>query len=184
MMQKLTRRHVLVTLSSTTVMLCPRILTAQELELDWTDVPTTAPIGEDTLLTLAAGPAEVDVSTLQPGEVAVIARPSDDADAHGNTEMTHYIAVMRRTDAQIAAANDRPGTVQDPNYLVVDLTCPHRGKAIGMTGDAAYPFACTDRRGRHSSVFDTSGNGVSGASADEFMTVPNYTLSGTVLTLT
>ena len=177
-MQQLTRRHVMATLSSTTVLLCPAVLNAQtDLSINWEGVPDDRPIGEDRLINVAAGPAEVDVTDLQPGEVAVIARPTEDPE-YSNTGMVQYVAIHHRTEAQIAfgAANDREGTVQDPAYFVVNLLCSHRGKAIGLTGNAEAPFACTDRGSRHSSVYDATGFGVSGASEDEYLSIPEYTL--------
>jgi len=184
-MQELSRRHVLVTLSGASVMLCPALLNASVPTPDWGDISTDTPIGQKETFELPSGSATVDISVLQPGDVAVLARPSTSAD-HGNTGQTHYVAVMHRTDAQIAASADRAGTVQDPRYLVVDLTCPHRGKAVGITGNAEAPFACTDQGRRHSSIFDGSGKGVSGASNDEYLKVPAYTLdtSGGAVVLT
>ncbi len=177
-MYKLTRRNVIAIVPSSTLLLCPAILNAQTVDLDWDDVPTTEPIGQDKLMTVAAGPASIDVSDLEPGQVAVIARPTED-EAYASTGMTQYVAVHRRTDAQIAfgEANDRPGTVADPAYFVVNLLCTHRGKAIGMTGNPDVPFACTDRRGRHSSNYDASGFGVAGASEGEYLSIPSYTLT-------
>ena len=177
-MHRLSRRHVLATLSSASVMLCPALLRAQTVPaINWGDIPTTEPIGQDRLISLDAGPAELDITDLQPGEIAVIARPNS-ADTYSNTGQTQYVAVHRRTDEQVAygQANDRPGTVQDPGYFVTDLVCPHRGKAIGFTGSPDAPFACTDQGRRHSSVFDASGMGFSGASDGDPMSIPDYTL--------
>ena len=169
-MQKLTRRHVIATITTSSVLLCPAILNAQvTLDLDWDGIPTDTPVGQDRLITLPAGPAQVDVSDLQPGEVAVIARPSED-EKYSSTGMTQYVAVHRRTDAQIAAADGAA-------YFVADLVCTHRGKAIGLTGNLDSPFACTDRRGRHGSVYDSTGRGVAGASEGERMSTPEHTLS-------
>lgn len=186
-MQKLSRRHVLATMSSGAVMLCPAFLNAQTVTVDWAGVPTTEPIGQDTLINVEAGPAQVDISALQPGEIAVIARPTDDVN-FSNTGMVQYIAVHHRTDSQVAfgEANDRDGTTQDPRYFVANLVCTHRGKAIGMTGNPDAPFACTDRGSRHSSNYDPSGKGIGGASVGEFMSIPDYTLdtsNGVVLSL-
>lgn len=177
-MYKLTRRNVIAFIPTSAVLLCPAVLNAQTVDLDWDDVPTDKPLGEDRLVTLAAGPADIDITDLEPGQVAVLARPTDDA-AYSATGMIQYVAVMRRTDAQIAfgASNDPAGAVQDPGYFVVNLLCTHRGKAIGMTGNPDVPFACTDRGGRHSSNYDASGLGVSGASEGERLLVPDYTLS-------
>lgn len=177
-MYKLTRRHVIATLSSSAVMLCPAILNAQTVDVDWGDIPTTAPVGEKVLFNVDAGPATVDVTELQAGEVAVIARPTTD-EAYTATGMTQYVGVLRRTAEQVAfgEANDRNGTVQDPEYFVVNLVCTHRGKAIGITGDPSVPFACTDRGDRHSSNYDASGHGVSGAGEDENLSIPEYTIT-------
>ncbi|MEL6700293.1 MAG: hypothetical protein AAFO58_01235 [Pseudomonadota bacterium] len=182
-MQKVSRRHVIATLSASSVMLCPALLNAQA-QIDWPDsVADNKPIGEDRLITLASANEPVDVSDLQPGEVAVIARANDGPD-FSNTDQTQYVAVLRRTDDQIAAANDRDGTVQDERYFVANLVCPHRGYAIGMTGDASIPFACTRRGGRHGSEFDAAGLGVAGASDGEYMSIPAYTLDASgVITL-
>lgn len=178
-MHKLTRRNVIATISSSAVLLCPALLNAQTTDLDtaWAGIPDDRPIGEDRLITVAAGPAQIDVSDLMPGEVAVIARPTTDT-AFSATGMTQYVAVHRRTPDQVAfgAANDREGTVQNGEYFVVNLVCTHRGKAIGLTGDPAAPFACTDRGARHASVFDASGHGISGAGEDENLSIPAYTL--------
>ena len=178
-MQKVTRRHVIATLSSTTVMLCPALLNAQQVDLDWGSIPTTAPVGQDMLVEVGAGPAEVDVTALQPGEVAVIARPSD-SEIFASTGNTQYVAVMRRTAEQMAfgAENDPAGAVQTPEYYVANLVCPHRGKAVGITGDPNVPFACTDRGSRHSSNFNASGVGVAGASdASDVLSIPEYSIS-------
>lgn len=178
-MHKMTRRHVITTISSSAVLLCPALLNAQtNLETDWADIPDDKPIGENRLITVAAGPAEVDVSELQPGEVIIIARPTVD-DAFSATGMMQYIAVHRRTAEQIAfgATNDRDGTVQNPEYFVVNLLCSHRGKAIGITGNPDAPFACTDRGARHSSVYDATGFGVSGASEGEYLSIPEHAIT-------
>lgn len=181
-MHQLTRRNVIATLSGSAVLLCPKILTAQEIDLSaWNDIPTNVPIGQSSLVQLDAGPAEIDISTLQPGEVAVVARPTTNSD-YERTDMIEYIGILRRTEAQIefGAANDRAEMIKDPRYLVVDLLCPHRGKAVGITGDANRPFACTDRGGRHSSEFSASGEGVAGASeGEDWLSAPDYTLTVT-----
>ncbi len=177
-MHKMTRRNVIATLTSSTVLLCPALLNAQtDLATDWADIPTTEPLGQDTLISVPAGPATVDITDLEPGQVTVIARPTEDPN-YASTGNTQYVAVHRRTEAQVAfgADNDRDGTVQDPAYFVVNLVCTHRGKAIGITDDPAAPFACTDRGSRHSSVYDASGFGVSGASEGEYLSIPDYTL--------
>lgn len=178
-MYKMTRRHVITTISTSAVLLCPAILNAQtNIDEEWADIPDDKPIGQDRLITVAEGTAEVDVSELQPGEVAVIARPTTDED-YSATGMMQYVAVHRRTADQITfgTANDRAGTVQNPDYFVVNLLCSHRGKAVGLTGNPEAPFACTDRGGRHSSIYDASGFGVSGASEGEHLSIPAYTIT-------
>ena len=175
----LTRRHVIASFTGTAVSLCPAILNAQSIpEPDWGDIPTTAPVGQTSLVDLPAGPASLDVSTLQAGEVAVVGRPNS-SDAYSATGNVQYVAIMRRTDEQIAfgQANDPAGAVQDPRYFVVELVCTHRGKAIGLTGNPAAPFACTDRGSRHSSFFDASGLHVAGAGDTRHLPVPQYTLA-------
>ena len=175
----LTRRHVIASLTGSAVTLCPALLNAQSIpEPDWGDIPDDTPVGEMTLTMLDAGPAEIDASTLQPGEVAVIGRPTTDED-YSATGMIQYVAIMRRTDAQVAfgAENDRDGTVQDPNYFVVNLLCSHRGKAIGITGNPEAPFACTDRGSRHGSTYNAVGYGIAGASDKEYLSIPDYALT-------
>ena len=179
-MIKLSRRNVIKTIASGgAVTLCPSLLKAQNLNLDaWDDIPTTEPIGQTSLVTLEAAPAEIDISTLAPGEVAVVARPTENVD-YSDTGMMQYVGILRRTDAQIAYGNthDQPGAVQDPRFFVTDLLCPHRGSAIGFTGDENRPFACTDRGRRHRSEFTASGEGVAGASeGEDWLIIPNYTL--------
>ncbi|APX12900.1 hypothetical protein [Tateyamaria omphalii] len=181
-MHKLTRRHVIARLTgATTALFCPAILNAQtNLARDWGDIPTDQPIGEDRLIEVAPGLAEIDLTELRPGEIAVIARPTDDPE-YSETGMTQYVAVHHRTEDQIAfgEANDREGTVQDPRYFVVNLLCTHRGSAVGLTGDPLAPFACTDQRERHASVFDVTGMGVAGASQDEYLSVPDHMVTET-----
>jgi len=177
-MHTLTRRHVIATLSSSAVLLCPAILNAQTVDVDWGDIPTTTPVGQSTVINVEGSGAQVDVSALQPGEVAVIARPTTD-EAYTATGMVQYVGVLRRTADQIAfgAANDRAGTVQNAEYFVVNLRCTHRGKAIGITGDPNVPFACTDRGARHSSNYDASGHGVAGAGEGDNLSIPEYTIA-------
>lgn len=175
-MYKLTRRHVIATLSSSALVLCPAILNAQALDLDWDGLSEKEPIGQDRTIQVEAGPAQIDISDLRAGEVAVIARPTEDPVFSG-TDMIQYIAVHHRTETQRADAEDREGAIQDPTYFVVNLVCTHRGKAIGLTGDPDAPFACTDRGSRHSSVYDLAGFGVAGASEGEYLSIPDYTLS-------
>ena len=125
-MKKISRRHVIVTLASTATFLCPAVLNAATTAdlSGWANIPTDIPMGLKQVLRLGNGPASIDISQLKPGDVSVIARPNDRADYAG-TGQTQYVAVMRR----------------DNDYLIVELTCPHKGKASGLTGDPKVPFA-------------------------------------------
>ena len=158
-MKKISRRHVIVTLASSAPFLCPAVLnaaTSADLS-SRADIPTDSPVGLSQILRLNSGPARIDISELKPGDVTVIARPDDSADYAG-TGQKQYVAVMRR----------------DKDYLVVELTCPHKGKAIGLTGDPKVPFACTKRGRYHSSEFDSNGLGVAGKSSGDPMIVPEH----------
>ncbi len=180
-MKQVTRRHVVATLSASTVLMCPAILSAQDASFDWgEDVPTDVPRNEAQMITLGDGETEVDVTALEPGDVAVVAVPTDDEE-YSETQMTQFIGIMRRTDDQIAFAqtNDRPDTVQDIRYFVANLVCPHRGNAIGMTGNPEIPFACTKRGSRHDGVFNAVGLGVTGGPEGDYMSIPAYQLAVT-----
>lgn len=185
-MKTLTRRNVMMTLTSSAVLLCPAILNAQVVEFQWdTDPDDSKPVGEDQLINLAEGETTVEISALMPGEVAVIARPTTN-DNFSNTGMIQYIAVMHRTVAQMAQG-DSPAAGQDARYLVANLICPHRGNAIGMTGIEQMPFACTKTGSRHDARFNAAGMGVAGGADGDPMSVPDYTLAvgdTVVLTLT
>ena len=160
-MKKISRRHVIVTLASTATFLCPAVLnaaTSADLS-SWANIPTNRPVGHSQILQLSSGPASIDISELKPGDVTVIARPNDSEDYSG-TGQTQFVAVMRK----------------DKDYLIVELTCPHKGKAIGLTGDPKVPFACTDRGRYHSSEFDLYGVGVAGKSSGDSMVVPEHRL--------
>ena len=161
-MKKISRRHVIVTLASTATFLCPAVLnaaTSADLS-SWANIPTDRPVGLSQILQLSRGPASIDISELKPGDITVIARPDDSADYAG-TGQTQFVAVMRK----------------NKNYLVVELTCPHKGKAIGLTGDPKVPFACTKRGRYHSSEFDSNGLGVAGKSSGDPMIIPEHMLT-------
>ena len=162
-MKKISRRHVIVTLASGVTFLCPAVLkaaTSADLST-WANIPTDSPAGLTEILRLGKGPASIDISELKPGDVTVIARPDDSADYAG-TAQTQFVAAMRK----------------DKDYLIVELTCPHKGKAIGLTGDPKVPFACTKRGRYHSSEFDSNGLGVAGKSSGDPMIVPEHKLTG------
>jgi len=67
--------------------------------------------------------------------------------------------------------------VQEPRYFIANLVCPHRGNAIGMTGNPDIPFACTKRGSRHDTVFNASGRGLTGGGEGDDMSIPPYTLA-------
>ncbi len=161
-MKKISRRHVIVSLASTATFLCPAVLNAATTAdlTSWADIPTDSPVGLSRILRLNSGPASIDISALKPGEVTVIARPND-SDDYAGTGQTQFVAAMRK----------------DNDYLIVELTCPHKGKAIGLTGDPKVPFACTKRGRYHSSEFDSNGLGVAGKSSGDPMIVPEHKLS-------
>ena len=161
-MKKISRRHVIVTLASSAAFLCPAVLnaaTSTDLS-SWANIPTDSPAGLTEVLRLGKGPASIDISELKPGDVTVIARPDDSADYAG-TGQTQFVAAMRR----------------DKDYLIVELTCPHKGKAVGLTGDPKVPFACTKRGRHHSSEFDSNGLGVVGKSSGDPMIIPEHKLN-------
>ncbi len=173
-MQKLSRRHVIASLSATTVTLCPAVLNAAVY--GWPEgFSDKEPVGQARTLAVSSGEV-VDISQLAPGEIAVLSRPSDE-DEFAGTAGVQYVGILHRTEAQIAAATGG-AEVQDPAYLVVNMVCPHRGAAIGVSDDPARPFACTRTSSRHGSLFDTAGVGVAGASdSSDILSVPGYTLS-------
>ena len=162
-MKKISRRHVIVPLASTATFLCPAVLNAATTAdlSSWATIPTDSPAGLSQILRLGTGPASIDISELKPGDVTVIARPDENADYAG-TGQTQFVAAMRK----------------DKDYLIVELTCPHKGKAVGLTGDPKVPFACTKRGRYHSSEFDSNGLGVAGKSSGDPMIVPVHKLTG------
>lgn len=179
-MQKLTRRHVIATFSASSVTLCPAVLNAAVY--GWADGFTDdAPQGQDRLVNVS-GSETVDITDLAPGEMAVLAR-ANSAGEFTNTGGTQYVGVLHRTAEQIAAGAG--AQTQDERYLVVNLVCPHRGFAIGLTDDPNTPFACTKTGGRHGSIFNAAGVGVGGASDDgDALSVPGYALTvGSTVTI-
>lgn len=173
-MKTLSRRQVIATLSATTVTLCPAVVNAAIY--GWPDgFSDEEPHGQSSLVNVSAGEV-VDITALAPGELAVLARPNV-AGEFSSTGGTQFVGVLHRTPEQIAAASGGAAT-QDARYLVVNLVCPHRGAALGLSDDPARPFACTRTSSRHGSLFDTAGKGVAGASDDsDVLSVPGYTLS-------
>jgi len=192
-MQKLTRRNVLTTLTASSILLCPAVLNAHEDEdFSWgPNIDTSKPTGQDKLVMLTDRIEPVDVTELGPGQVAVIGAPTDNPD-YFSTGMVQYIAILRRSTNQIETAQKRVqgAMVHDQRYFVVNLVCPHKGLAIGITPMEDRPFACTKEGSRHHSIFDASGFGVHGKSSGKTMSVPGYTLdiegdvTKAVLTLT
>ena len=161
-MKKISRRHVIVTLASTSTFLCPAVLNAATTAdlTSWANIQTDSPAGVTEILRLGNGPASIDISELKPGDITVIARPDDSAEYAG-TRQTQFVAAMRK----------------EKDYLIVELTCPHKGKAVGLTGDPKVPFACTKRGRYHSSEFDSNGLGVAGKSSGDPMIVPEHKLT-------
>lgn len=131
------------------------------------------PTGQTEILQMEDNPS-VDVAPLAPGEMVVVAT--------GGV----FLGILHRTSDQIAAAAATQ-TERDPKadaervldaaYLVVDLTCPHRGCQVGYRNEAAEPFACPCHRSR----FDASGR-VLGGPARTNLTIPPYQIEGTVVT--
>ena len=131
------------------------------------------PTGQIEVLTLSDTKA-VDVSTLNPGELVVVAVAET------------YYGILHRTAAQIAAVqaetpmrvyeadSDR---VQEATYLVLNLACPHKGCQVGYDNVADIPFNCPCHRSR----FDASGR-VLGGPARFNLGVPDYAISGTIVT--
>ncbi|MEL6549734.1 MAG: hypothetical protein AAFQ54_05735 [Pseudomonadota bacterium] len=180
-MQTLSRRQVIATLSTATVSLCPAVLNAAIY--GWPDgFGDEMPVGQALTVDVSGGGA-VDITALAPGELAVLSRPSSDGQFSG-TGNVQYVGVLHRTAEQIAAASGGAAT-QDERYLVVNMVCPHRGAAIGVSDDPARPFACTRTSSRHGSLFDTAAKGVAGASDEsDVLSVPSYTLNvGSTVTI-
>ena len=120
------------------------------------------------------GNQAVDVRALESGEMVVVA-----------TAGTFY-GILRRTVDQMAAARASEGgsdpaadadRVANPEYLVLDMACPHRGCQVGYTGEADRTFVCPC----HRSAFDASGR-VTKRPARENLAIPAYQISGTVIT--
>ena len=179
-MQKLTRRNVITTLTASSIILCPAVLNAHDDEdFSWgPSIDTSKPSGQDRLVLLKGRSEPVDISdTLPLDRLQLLAflRTIKIILAPGWCSMLLF---LRRTSSQIEAAkkNDRTGKVKDPRYFVVNLICPHKGFAIGITSMENRPFACTKEGDRHHSIFDSSGFGVHGKSSGEYMSVPEYTL--------
>ena len=133
------------------------------------------PTGQTAILDLNASNA-VDVAVLQPGEMVVVSLAGA------------FIGILRRTSAQIAAAEGTQGErvpaadadrVVNSDYLVANLTCPHRGCQVGYSNEADEPFLCPC----HRSAFDASGR-VTGGPARANLSIPDYDLAGTVVTFT
>jgi len=183
------RRDVLMTLGAgAAISLCPSILKASAaLDFEWErGIDASAPQGQAQTVSLE-GVTSVDVANLQPGDVLVVQRDAAGNAAYENLNFKQNIAILYRTDEQIAlAANDESKSPQadadrvtDPRYLVVDLLCPHRDWAVGISPHGELPFNCM----KHNSKFDTSGRAFDGR-ADNNLKIPDYTISGTVITFT
>ena len=122
------------------------------------------------------GNKAVDVAALNPGEMAVVILSGA------------YYGILRRTASQIKAAQGSDGgsdpasdgeRAVNPEYLVVNLACPHRACQVGYTGEAEATFVCPC----HRSAFDASGR-VTKRPAREYLAIPAYQISATVVTFT
>ena len=89
----------------------------------------------------------------------------------------HVIVTLASTATFLCPAILKAAMRKDKDYLIVELNCPHKGKAIGLTGDPNVPFACTKRGRYHSSEFDSNGLGVAGKSSGDPMIIPKHKLS-------
>lgn len=136
----------------------------------------SAPTGFSSIVNFN-GQSAVDVAAMNPGEMVVLQRGGQ------------FLGVIRRTSAQIAAAQASQGgkdaasdasRVATPEYLVIDLRCPHRGCQVGYvpgaTGADAFTCPC------HRSTFDTSGR-VTGGRARSNLEAIGHSVSGTVITI-
>ena len=99
--------------------------------------------------------SSVDVSALNPGELAVVAMNGT------------FVGILRRTEEQQAAAAATEGALSgesdadrtvDAEYLVAELKCLHRGCYVEYTGAADTAFSCPC----HRTAFDAAGRVISG----------------------
>ena len=97
----------------------------------------------------------VDVSALNPGELAVIMMNGT------------FVGILRRNEEQQTAAAATDGALSgesdadrtvDAEYLVAELKCLHRGCYVAYTGDAETAFKCPC----HRTTFDAAGRVISG----------------------
>lgn len=112
------------------------------------------PIGQTQTIELGDA-TSVDVSALNPGELAVIAMNGT------------FVGVLRRTEEQQASAAAVDGALSgetdaertvNAEYLVAELKCLHRGCYVAYTGEAENAFVCPC----HRTSFDTAGRVISG----------------------
>ena len=133
------------------------------------------PTGQTGDIIEVEGGTSYDLSAVGDGEMVAFKNGDD------------FIGVVRRTAAQKTAAADNNVSldlttdgerVQNADYLVVDMTCQHRGCQVGYTGEAEAMFQCPC----HRTSFDASGRVLpQQAKTDESLGVPSYTLSGAMI---
>ena len=113
-----------------------------------------APIGETETIELGDA-SSVDVSALNPGELAVIMMNGT------------FVGILRRTEDQQNAAAAVEGALSgetdadrtvDAEYLVAELKCLHRGCYVAYTGESDRTFVCPC----HRTSFDAAGRVISG----------------------
>jgi Rieske Fe-S protein len=115
----------------------------------------------------------VDVSALNPGELVVL---------YMNRT---FVGVLRRTEEQQAAAAATVGALSDetdadrvtnPEYLVAELKCLHRGCYVAYTGEADSAFVCPC----HRTSFDAAGRVISGKTSKSLPFIP-HAIEGSVV---
>jgi len=112
------------------------------------------PIGQKQTIDLGDA-TSVDVTALEPGELAVVFMNGT------------FVGILRRTEDQQAAAGAVDGAMSgetddertvNPEYLVAELKCLHRGCYVAYTGEAENAFTCPC----HRTTFDAAGRVISG----------------------
>ncbi len=130
------------------------------------------PVGQTEIIDLGDA-TSVDVSALNPGELVVL---------YMNRT---FVGVLRRTEEQQAAAAATVGALSDetdadrvtnPEYLVVELKCLHRGCYVAYTGDADSAFVCPC----HRTSFDAAGRVISGKTSKSLPFIP-HAIEGSVV---
>ena len=131
------------------------------------------PTGQTQLIELGDA-TSVDVSALNPGELAVIFMNGT------------FVGVLRRSEEQQAAAaavdgalsgeTDEERTV-DAEYLVAELKCLHRGCYVAYTGEAEKTFTCPC----HRTSFDAAGRVIAGKTSKSLPFVGHTVQDGVII---